>query len=180
LSLLLAGVAVILLGFDLRQEYLMPVQAIVALMLTGLGARALWVLWRETKNISGAERPGVVNHAHRHHNHPYHNWWRLGIRPMMIGMIHGLAGSAALLLLMIPVIPSTALKLVYILVFGAGSIAGMIVMSWLVGLPGHLTATRFLRLNLAVRALAGLFSLGFGSWLLHEFVESVFQTLSDG
>jgi len=72
------------------------------------------------------------------------------------------------LLLLIPIIPSTTLKIVYILVFGAGSIVGMVIMSCLVGLPTRLMAERFLKLNLAVRALAGLFSIGFGIWLLHE------------
>lgn len=59
-------------------------------------------------------------------------------------------------------------KLAFFLVFGAGSIVGMVIMSCLVGLPTRLMAARFLRLNLAVRALAGLFSIGFGIWLLPE------------
>ena len=61
------------------------------------------------------------------------------------------------MLLLIPIIPSTTLKIVYILVFGAGSIVGMVIMSRMVGL------------NLTIRALAGLFSIGFGIWLLHEW-----------
>ncbi|MGH9937736.1 MAG: hypothetical protein ACREAM_15935 [Blastocatellia bacterium] len=170
LSLLLAGLFVVLLGFDLREEYLTPVEAIVALMLIGLGVRALWILWRERKTTVGAGRREALNRAHTHHDHPNSVWERIGIRPLLIGMIHGLAGSAALLLLLIPVIPSTALKIIYILVFGAGSIAGMVIMSCMVGLPTRLMAARFLKLSLAVRALAGLFSLGFGVWLLHEFM----------
>lgn len=170
LSLLLAGLVVILLGFDLREEYLTPVEVVVALMLIGLGARALWILWRERKTTAGAEQREALNHVHTHLDHPNSVWERIGVRPLLIGMVHGLAGSAALLLLLIPVIPSTALKIVYILVFGAGSIAGMVIMSCMVGLPAHLMAARFLKLSLAVRALAGLFSLGFGIWLLREFV----------
>jgi high-affinity nickel permease len=172
LSLLLAGLVVILLGFDLREEYLEPVEVVVALMLIGLGARALWMLWRERKKAVNAESQETLHHSHMHDDHPKKVWKRIGVRPLLIGMIHGLAGSAALLLLLIPVIPSTALKIVYILVFGAGSIAGMVIMSWMVGLPSHLMASRFLKISLAVRALAGLFSLGFGVWLLHEFVAS--------
>jgi sulfite exporter TauE/SafE len=170
LSLLLAGLVVILLGFDLREEYLKPVEVIVALMLIGLGARALWKLWRERKTAVGAEQHVALHHAHIHHDHPHSLWERIGVRPLFIGMVHGLAGSAALLLLLIPVIPSTTLKIVYILVFGAGSIAGMVIMSCMVGLPTHLMAERFLKVSLAVRALAGLFSLGFGIRLLHEFI----------
>jgi len=170
LSLLLAGLVVILLGFDLREEYLTPVEVIVALMLIGLGARALWILWRERKTAIGAQQWESLNRADPRHDHPNSVWERIGVRPLLIGMVHGLAGSAALLLLLIPVIPSTALKIIYILVFGVGSIAGMVIMSCMVGLPTRLMAARFLKLSLAVRALAGLFSLGFGVWLLHEFM----------
>src|SRR6266545_2014314 len=171
MSLLLAGLVVILLGFDLREEYLTPVEVIVALMLIGLGARALWILWRERKNKSGVEPREALNHNHTHQDHSNSVWERIGVRPLLIGMVHGLAGSAALLLLLISVIPSTALKIVYILVFGVGSIAGMVIMSCMVGLPTHLMAARFLKLSLGVRALADLFSLGFGIWLLHELID---------
>jgi sulfite exporter TauE/SafE len=172
LSLLLAGLVVILLGFDLREEYLEPVEVIVALMLIGLGARALWKLWRERSAHVSAGSKEAHNHSHIHHEHSRGVWGRIGLRPLLIGMVHGLAGSAALLLLLIPVIPSTVLKIVYILVFGAGSIAGMVIMSCMVGLPTHLMAERFLKVSLAVRALAGLFSLGFGIWLLQGLIHA--------
>lgn len=170
LSLLLAGLVVILLGFDLREEYLTPVEVVVALMLIGLGARALWGIWRERKTKVEAVDGEFIRQVHAEHDHSHRIWRRIGLRPLVIGMIHGLAGSAALLLLLIPVIPSTTLKIVYILVFGVGSIAGMVLMSCMVGLPTHLMASRFLKLNLAVRALAGVFSLAFGLWLLREFI----------
>jgi len=175
LSLLLAGLIVILLGYDLREEYLTPVKVIVALMLIGLGLRSLWVLWRERKAIVITEQRETLDHYSSRTDHSNNIgaksiWDRIGFRPLLIGMVHGLAGSAALLLLLIPVIPSATLKIVYILVFGIGSIAGMIMMSCMVGLPTHLMAERFLKLSLVVRSLAGLFSFGFGVWLLWEFV----------
>ncbi|HZF37983.1 MAG TPA: hypothetical protein VE715_04110 [Blastocatellia bacterium] len=172
LSLLLAGLVVILLGFDLREEYLAPVEVIVALMLIGLGARALWKLWRERGVSVSAEQKEGLNQPHARHDHSHNVWGRMGVRPLLIGMVHGLAGSAALLLLLIPVIPSTVLKIIYILVFGAGSIAGMVIMSCMVGLPTRLMAERFLKVSLAVRTLAGLCSLGFGIWLLQKFIQA--------
>jgi sulfite exporter TauE/SafE len=170
LSLLLAGSVVIMLGFDLREEYLAPVEIVVALMLIGLGGRALWTLGRERRTAISPESQETLRHSHSHKGSTNSIWERIGIRPLLIGMVHGLAGSAALLLLLIPVIPSTALKIVYILVFGAGSIVGMVIMSCMVGLPAHLMAARFLKVSLTIRALAGLFSLGFGIWLLYEFM----------
>jgi len=123
-------------------------------------------------------------HAHRHaehiHLHPHahdrvpetdphtHHGFRLSARPLFVGMMHGLAGSAALMLLVLSTIPSTALGFAYIIVFGIGSIGGMMIMSALVGLPIHLTASRFDRAHLAVRTLAGAFSLGFGMFMVYQ------------
>ena len=91
-------------------------------------------------------------------------------------MIHGLAGSGALMLLILSTISSTTVAIAYILVFGVGSIGGMMVMSILVGLPFHLTANRFARAEWFIRAAAGLFSLGFGLFMAYEigFTQGLF------
>jgi high-affinity nickel-transport protein len=83
-------------------------------------------------------------------------------------MVRGLAGSAALMLLVLSTISSPLIGLAYILVFGVGSIGGMIIMSALVSLPLYLTATRFTRANLMMRGLAGLFSLSFGLFVIYQ------------
>jgi hypothetical protein len=63
---------------------------------------------------------------------------------------------------------STALAFAYIIIFGAGSIGGMMVMSLILSLPIHLTSGYFTKTNLAVRALTGCFSLGFGLFMVYE------------
>jgi high-affinity nickel-transport protein len=83
-------------------------------------------------------------------------------------MVHGLAGSAALMLLVVPTIASPWLAMLYILVFGIGSVGGMISMSFLIGLPFHFTADRFVFLNRAIRLCAGIFSLGLGLSIIYE------------
>ena len=90
------------------------------------------------------------------------------MRPLVVGMIHGLAGSAALMLLVLSTINAPLIGLLYILVFGIGSIGGMMLMSALVSLPLYLTAKRFTRANLMMRGLAGLFSVSFGLFMLYE------------
>jgi high-affinity nickel permease len=85
-----------------------------------------------------------------------------GLRPVLIGMVHGLAGSAALMLAVLATINSPSLALLYIGVFGLGSVGGMLVMSTLIGIPFVLTAARSDRLNLVVRGLSGIISVGFG------------------
>jgi hypothetical protein len=79
-----------------------------------------------------------------------------------------LAGSAALMLLVLSTISSPLVGLLYIVVFGVGSVGGMMLMSALFGLPVYLTAARFTRINLAVRGLAGLFSLSLGLLMVYE------------
>ena len=83
-------------------------------------------------------------------------------------MVHGLAGSAALMLLVVPTIRSSFVALLYILIFGVGSIGGMMAMSFLIGLPFHFTANRFDVLNKAIRVSAGVSSLSLGSYIIYE------------
>ena len=80
------------------------------------------------------------------------------------------------MLLVLTTIPSPLIGFAYIVVFGIGSIGGMMAMSALVGLPVHFTAARFSRANFAVRAFAGLFSVGFGLFMAYEisFVDRLF------
>lgn len=181
-SLLFAGAAVILMRFDIGR-YEKPLEFCVALMLIGLGVNALYKLAR-------GGRIHVHEHSHAGHTHAHphlhddkqepahsHHGLKLGLRPLIIGMIHGLAGSAALMLAVLATIKSTALAFGYIIIFGAGSIGGMMVMSLILSLPIHLTAGHFAKTNLAVRALAGCFSLGFGLFMVYEigFVDGLLK-----
>jgi hypothetical protein len=175
IALLVAGVAVILLHVEIGARLAMALEFGVALMLIALGANALRKL----------ARGGHVHlHAHEHgghaHLHPHihdgspepsprtHHGVPLSALPVVVGMMHGLAGSAALMLMVLSTIPTPALGLAYIAAFGVGSIGGMAFMSALVGLPVHLTAERFTRANVAVRVLAGIFSLGCGLLMAYD------------
>ncbi len=81
------------------------------------------------------------------------------------------------MLLVLSTISTPLVGLIYIVVFGIGSIGGMMLMSTLVGLPVHLTATRFTGAHTAMRGLAGLFSLCFGLFMAYEigFVDGLFR-----
>jgi len=97
---------------------------------------------------------------------------------MVVGLVHGLAGSAAVMLAVLMKIKgSTALAFAYIIIFGVGSIGGMMFMSLILSLPIHLTSGHFTKANLAVRALAGCFSLGFGLFMAYEigFVDGLLK-----
>jgi high-affinity nickel-transport protein len=78
--------------------------------------------------------------------------------------MHGLAGSAALTLLVLTQIDSPLLGLIYLAVFGVGSILGMLLMSGLVGLPFVLSSRRLSGVHSRLQMLAGLLSIAFGLW----------------
>ena len=182
-SLLVAGVAVIFLNLKL-EKYEKPLEFCVALMLIGLGANVLIKLARGGKIHLHAHEHGGHHHVHPHLHDANpkpesntHHGFKLSFRPLIIGMVHGLAGSAALMLAVLATIKSTGLAFAYILIFGIGSIGGMMMMSLLLSLPMHLTANYFTRTNIAVRALSGIFSLGFGLFMAYEigFIDGLFR-----
>jgi ABC-type nickel/cobalt efflux system permease component RcnA len=182
-SLLLAGAAVILMRFDIGR-YEKPLEFCVALMLIGLGANVLYKLARGGRiHFHKHSHAGHTHiHPHLHDDKPEpahsHHGLKLGVRPVIVGMVHGLAGSAAVMLAVLMKIKgSTALAFAYIIIFGVGSIGGMMLMSLILSLPIHLTSGYFTKANLAVRALAGCFSLGFGLFMAYEigFVDGLLK-----
>jgi hypothetical protein len=175
ISLFIAGILVIVLHVKISARTALFLEFCVGLMLVALGVNALGKLAR-----GGHLHFHVHQHGGRAHVHPHihdgkpetdahtHHGFSPGMRPLLVGMIHGLAGSAALMLLVLSTISSPLIGFAYIIVFGVGSIGGMMLMSALVSLPLYLTATRFTRANLMMRGLAGLFSLSFGLFVIYQ------------
>jgi sulfite exporter TauE/SafE len=144
---------------------------LVAVMLAFLGASILWRSFGKEKIHLHTHKHNPKSHAHFHlhenreedHAHPHP--FSAMRKPFFVGMVHGLAGSAALMLLVLTTIPSPVAGLVYILIFGFGSVGGMLVLSSAIGLPFVLTARRFVSLNRWIRVAAGSASLVFGVFL---------------
>lgn len=100
---------------------------------------------------------------HLHEHRPSHR-----VKPLLVGMAHGLAGSAALMLLVLTTIRSPVQGLLYILVFGLGSIGGMLLLSAAISLPFVLSADRFRRFNETIKVLAGVTSIILGVFVMAE------------
>jgi ABC-type nickel/cobalt efflux system permease component RcnA len=150
-----------------------------ALMLVILGALALRGALRDRLHAH-EHRHGDVSHAHLHfhaarhavaagdplavagatapHPHPV----RLALRPFLVGTVHGLAGSAALALLVLATVPTILAGCLYLLLFGAGTTVGMTLMSLALGVPLVMARRRGIWLSRGLRAAAGLGSLGIG------------------
>ncbi len=94
-----------------------------------------------------------------------------------MGVVHGLAGTAAVLLVVVGAIPSLLLAWGTILIFGVGTIGGMMAMSVLMSVPLALAAGRWVAVERVVRVAAGLFSFGFGIFLAWDvgFVQAYFR-----
>ncbi len=175
ISLLLAGVLVLLLNFEISETTERVLEFAVGIMLVFLGLNVLRKLFAGGHLHFHRHEHGEHAHAHPHvheldkSDEPHtHHGLSFSPRALLIGMVHGLAGSAALMLLVIPTIDSRALGLLYIAVFGVGSIGGMMLMSLLVGLPFHFTALRFHRFNHLLQGAAGFISVALGLWIIYE------------
>ncbi|HNC44125.1 MAG TPA: hypothetical protein PLU80_08165, partial [Acidobacteriota bacterium] len=143
----------------------------VALMIIGLGANALSKALRKRSDVhihTHTHDGSPHSHIHFHdpdtdheqaHAHHLHFVKQIGLKPLLVGAAHGLAGSAALTLLVLSQIPSPVLGLVYLVVFGAGSIGGMLAMSGLVGIPFILSAAWINRFHHVLQVAASLFSI---------------------
>lgn len=170
ISLFVVGLLVIFLKFQISESVEAKLEACVGAMLVLLGLNALRKLFQANKvHVHSHEHDGHKHvHIHTHGDRKEESHHRLSPRSVVIGMVHGLAGSAALMLLVVPTIPSPAIALLYIIIFGIGSIGGMMAMSFLIGLPFHFTAGRFDFLNRGIRLIAGVFSLGLGFSIIYE------------
>lgn len=171
ISLFIVGGLVILLKLQISPSLETNLEAVVGVMLVLLGINALRKLFTAEKIHVHAHEHGEREHVHIHVHRDESteaSHHRFSARSVAVGMIHGLAGSAALMLLVVPTIASPVVALVYILIFGIGSIGGMMVMSFLMGLPLYFTANRFAFLNRGIRLAAGVFSLGLGATIVFE------------
>jgi high-affinity nickel-transport protein len=90
------------------------------------------------------------------------------LRPLIVGVVHGLAGSAAVALLVLTTIRNPAWAIAYLLIFGLGTIVGMMLITAVIALPVAYSAGRLSRLNRGLRLASGLISLGFGLFLAYR------------
>ena len=127
----------------------------------------------------------IHTHAHSHEpeQHPHcadqtpltwfdRNLGRIGmyplVRPLIVGLVHGLAGSAAVALLVLATIRDARWAVGYLLVFGLGTIAGMMLITVAISAPIVYSSARFARVNEAMRLASGAISLMLGLFLIYE------------
>jgi ABC-type nickel/cobalt efflux system permease component RcnA len=173
LSLALAGAIIILFKISISDTATAWLELGVAGMLVTLGARALYHTWKDKLQFhrhAHAHVQGKAPHVHWHlHVHgkldEHTGWLHVGLRPLLVGVVHGAAGTGALMLLVFSTIHSPLRALLYIVIFGAGSIAGMLIVSFLLAVPFQWASRRVASSYRWVQASAGMFSCVFGMYL---------------
>ncbi len=149
-------------------------------MLVGLGAHVLWRLWRDRVHFHrhGHDDGTVHIHAHSHagetrphtrapHAHAHGFRWRT----LLVGLMHGMAGSAALLVLAVSQAASPAMGLGYVALFGIGSMIGMAALSTVIAVPLVVSARWLTWANRGLQGAVGVATIAIG---LSTIVETAF------
>ncbi len=198
LTLFVVGGAIIFFGVVVPERLGLSLEFCVALMLIFLGAINLRATGRVLRGKSDDHSHPHVHgdyihhHSHGHaaesHGHAEESvpparldriFGRLkfyhAIRPTVIGIVHGLAGSAAVALLVLPVIQRPVWALAYLFVFGLGTIVGMMLMTATIAMP-MAYSNRFPHFQRYFGATAGAVSVCFGLFLCYQigFVQGLF------
>ena len=171
-----AGCA-ILLGRAIPESLSRPIETAVGIMLVGLGAHVLWRLWRDRVHFHRhGHGDGTVHlHVHSHagdttphlraaHAHEHGFRWRT----LLVGLMHGMAGSAALLVLTASQASSPAIGLGYVALFGIGSMIGMGALSTIIAVPLAVSARWLTWANRGLQGAVGIVTIGIGVMTIVE------------
>ena len=189
LTIFLVGSAIILFGVVIPPRLGLSMEFCVALMLILLGVLNLtgvmrWITERLTPVKRFSEDPGKTTRrpAGRIALSLDRTIGQLGlyqtVRPLLVGLVHGLAGSAAVALLVLSTIKSPLWSTAYLLVFGFGTMVGMMLMTAAISIPLVYTGKRFFKINRQLTAVSGVASMAFGVFLVYHigFVDGLFTS----
>lgn len=164
-TLLVVGGALAFFGGQMPGTLTAGFEVLVALVIIALGVRAVRRSFMEGR--TGARTPhrhGAVEHVHPASTEHLHiNRWTIATRPLLVGVLHGLAGSGALTALIVSELPTFTSRLTALLLFGLGTTMGMTLITGLAGVPLQRLA-KAPRVATGLLATAGLFSIGVGVW----------------
>ena len=175
-TLMLAGGLVVALGAALPHGLVRAFEVGAGLLLVYLGVDVLRRFRRQHVHFHVHRHDGGIRHVHAHSHagaaaphdparHEHAHSTALLIRAGLIGSVHGMAGSAALVVLSLQAVSSPGRALAYMGVFAAGSIAGMVLFSLAIALPMRLQGRHLERASRGFEAALGAASVGIGAWV---------------
>lgn len=168
LSLLLVGLVMLVFKIAIPERMALSFEFIVGAMLVLLGVNVLVTISKMHLHRHGHGK-GKHTHFHSHmltksHGHAH----KLLSQSLFVGLIHGLAGSAAIALLVLTAISSVWVGIAYILLFGIGSVIGMALISSILSLPFSLIPSEFERIQKMLSISAGLTSAIMGFFIMYN------------
>lgn len=172
-TLLLVGLVILIFKLVIPNKVALFFEILVGFILVILGIGVLIKAIKEKIHLHKHKHDNTVHtHFHSHKESPSHIHMH---KSFMVGMAHGLAGSAALMLLVLTTVKSVSWGLSFILIFGAGSILGMFILSGILSLPFLLTA-KFEKIHNNIKILVGIISIILGFTIIYEnsFVNGLF------
>lgn len=172
-ALFLIGSVILIFRLAIPDNIALSFELLAGFVLVILGMDVLRKIIRDDVHVHRHEHHDVTHkHFHRHKESPSHDHRH---KSFLVGMVHGLAGSAALMLLVLMTVNSTLQGFLFILIFGVGSTLGMLVTGAVIGLPFKFTA-RSGRINGSVKTAAGIISVVLGFAIIYEigFVNGLF------
>jgi hypothetical protein len=156
-----------------------PLETAVGVMLVGLGAHVLWRLWRDRVHFHRHQHGDGTQHLHVHshvndavphpqsaHLHQHGFRWRT----LLVGLMHGMAGSAALLVLAISQVANAAYGMFYVFLFGIGSMLGMGALSVVIAVPLAASARWLTWANRGLQGGVGVITIGIGAMTIYSTV----------
>jgi hypothetical protein len=172
LTIFLVGTAIILFHVVISPRLGLSMELSVAVMLVLLGVLNLSGLMKRIPARFRPSMPGAP--AVPDANAPLGLW--TSIRPLLVGLVHGLAGSAAVALLVLSTIRNPYWATAYLIVFGFGTMAGMVIMTIAMSLPLIYTTKRHQRFSNLMVPLSGCTSVIFGLFVVYQigFVHGLF------
>ncbi len=164
-TLFLVGLLILGLKLVLPEKLALSFEFLIGIVLVVLGTDVLRKVIKDKVHLHGHKHDNITHlHLHVHNTSQSHSHTH---KSFIVGMFHGLAGSAALMLLVLTTVESMLQGLLFILIFGIGSILGMLITSTIIGLPFVFT-TKFDRINNIVKTVAGTLSIVLGFTIMYE------------
>jgi ABC-type nickel/cobalt efflux system permease component RcnA len=177
LTLFIFAGAAILLGHVIPEQLARPLETAVGVMLVGLGTHVLWRLWRDRVHFHLHRHGDGTKHIHAHshlnetiphqsssHVHQHGFRWR----SLFVGLMHGMAGSAALLVLAVSQVANPIYGMLYVGLFGVGSMLGMGALSTVIAVPLAVSARWLTWANRGLQGVVGTVTIGIGAMTIYS------------
>jgi len=178
-TIVAVGGAIVLFGLVIPPRVGLSLEFSVAMMLIVLGAMNLTGVMKKIDEAARAMRTSVVPEAD-----PAQQTWQAYVelcflrrfRPLMVGVVHGLAGSAAVALLVLTTIRDADYAVFYLAIFGVGTVAGMMLLTTAMAVPIAVASRKLASFDVRLAQATGLASIAFGLFLVYRigFVDGLF------